>query len=225
VDDNQRWVRDHASATTSPGPYHSAVSSTVPHVYTSGLTSMVVITRATLAIGMVSAALLTYLVRLVLQWRRLSHVPGPLFASLSKGWMVKESLKGRQPTSFKEVNDKYGVYDPDPLSGPNLTTNAGSLARVGPNELITDDPEVLRKMMAARSEYTRGHCEAALSYHMKHLLKRHAGYNAMKFDPTRDNLFSMRDEVAHTKLRSKMAAGVSSHDLYLTKAITNQLSR
>lgn len=31
----------------------------------------------------------------------------------------------------------------------------------------------------------------------------------MKFDPTRDNLFSMRDEVAHTKLRAKMAAGVS----------------
>ena len=30
----------------------------------------------------------------------------------------------------------------------------------------------------------------------------------MKFDPARDNLFSMRDEVAHTKLRSKMAAGV-----------------
>jgi hypothetical protein len=35
----------------------------------------------------------------------------------------------------------------------------------------------------------------------------------MKFDPTRDNLFSMRDEVAHTKLRSKMAAGVSSFKL------------
>jgi hypothetical protein len=32
----------------------------------------------------------------------------------------------------------------------------------------------------------------------------------MKFDPSRDNLFSMRNEVAHTKLRSKMAAGVSS---------------
>jgi hypothetical protein len=31
----------------------------------------------------------------------------------------------------------------------------------------------------------------------------------MKFDPSRDNLFSMRDEVAHTKLRNKMAAGVS----------------
>ena len=31
----------------------------------------------------------------------------------------------------------------------------------------------------------------------------------MRFDPTRDNLFSMRDEAAHTKLRSKLAAGVS----------------
>jgi hypothetical protein len=70
---------------------------------------MPVITTATLIIGVLGAALITYLVRLVLQWRRLAHVPGPLFASLSKGWMVKESLKGRQPISFKEVNDQYGA--------------------------------------------------------------------------------------------------------------------
>jgi hypothetical protein len=43
----------------------------------------------------------------------------------------------------------------------------------------------------------------------------------MKFDPTRDNLFSMRDEVAHTKLRSKMAAGVRSLNFALTRAITD----
>ncbi|KAF1845545.1 cytochrome P450 [Cucurbitaria berberidis CBS 394.84] len=133
---------------------------------------------ATLAIGLASASLCAYLVHLVLQWRRLSHVPGPFWAALSKGWMVRESLKGRQPISFKDVNDKYG-----------------SLARVGPNELITNDPDVMRRMMAVRSTYTRGHW-----------------YNAMKFDPTRDNLFSMRDEVAHTKLRSKMAAGYSGKE-------------
>jgi hypothetical protein len=68
----------------------------------------------------------------------------------------------------------------------------GSLIRVGPNEVITNNPEVLRKVMSVRSAFTRGHF-----------------YNAMKFDPTRDNLFSMRDERAHTKLRAKMAAGVS----------------
>jgi hypothetical protein len=69
---------------------------------------MVATDRVTLAIGVVSAALCVYLVRLVLQWRRLSHVPGPFFASISKAWMVRESLRGRQPISFKEVNDKYG---------------------------------------------------------------------------------------------------------------------
>lgn len=31
----------------------------------------------------------------------------------------------------------------------------------------------------------------------------------MKFEPGRENLFAMRNEVAHTKLRNKMAAGVS----------------
>ncbi|KAH8731990.1 cytochrome P450 [Phaeosphaeriaceae sp. PMI808] len=134
--------------------------------------------RATLAIGVLGASIILCFARLVLRWRRLSHVPGPFWAALSKGWMVRESLKGRQPISFKEVNAKYG-----------------SLARVGPNELITDDPDVMRKMMAARSEYTRGYW-----------------YDAMKFDPTRDNLFSMRDEVAHAKLRSKMAAGYSGKE-------------
>ncbi|KAF9697527.1 hypothetical protein EKO04_004233 [Ascochyta lentis] len=92
--------------------------------------------------------------------------------------MVYQSQKRRQPYAFKEANDKYG-----------------SLVRVGPNEVITNQPDVLRKIMAVRSTYTRGHF-----------------YNAMKFDPTRDNLFSMRDEVAHTKLRSKMAAGYSGKE-------------
>lgn len=31
----------------------------------------------------------------------------------------------------------------------------------------------------------------------------------MKFDPTKDNLLSLRDEDAHKDLRAKMAAGVS----------------
>jgi hypothetical protein len=123
---------------------------------------MVATDRATLAIAVVSAALCAYLVRLVLQWRRLSHVPGPFFASISKLWMVRESLKGRQPISFKEVNDKYGGSRCDSRAGWPLLTETGTLARVGPNELITDDPELMRKMMAARSEYTRGRCKKPL---------------------------------------------------------------
>lgn len=40
-----------------------------------------------------------------------------------------------------------------------LISCTGSLIRVGPNEVITNNPEVLRKIMAVRSTYTRGHCE------------------------------------------------------------------
>ncbi|KAK1760102.1 cytochrome P450 [Echria macrotheca] len=114
----------------------------------------------------------------IASWYRLSHVPGPFWPSVSKFWMVRTALQGRQPEAFQEVSRKYGT-----------------LARVGPNELITDDPEVLRKMMAVRSPYTRG-----------------PWYNAMRFDPERDNLFSMRDEDAHTKLRLKMAFGYSGKE-------------
>lgn len=81
----------------------------VPRAPIPGAAAMGEIDRPTLAIGLLSASLLAYLVHLVLQWRRLSHVPGPFWAAISKGWMVRESLKGRQPISFKEANDKYGA--------------------------------------------------------------------------------------------------------------------
>jgi hypothetical protein len=47
--------------------------------------------------------------QMLVQWYRLSHVPGPFWAAFSKYWMVKESLKGRQPTAIKEANDRYGT--------------------------------------------------------------------------------------------------------------------
>ncbi len=125
--------------------------------------------KATVASWLLGAAVATFLLRTVMQWYRLSHVPGPFWAAFSKYWMVKQSLRGRQPTAIKEVNDKYGrsyslratlgttwyLYD-FALAYRRLP---GSLARIGPNELVTDDPEVLRKMMAVRSEYARGPCK------------------------------------------------------------------
>lgn len=67
----------------------------------------------------------------------------------------------------------------------------GSLARVGPNELVTCDPEILRRVWGVRSKYTRGDF-----------------YDAVRFDPERDNLISMRSDAAHRALKEKMAAGV-----------------
>ncbi|KAM5344057.1 hypothetical protein ACJ41O_012594 [Fusarium nematophilum] len=128
--------------------------------------------------GIASFAVALFLADTVRSWYRLSHVPGPFWAAFSKGWMVRQSLKGQQPYAIQEANEKYG-----------------SLVRIGPNELATDDPEMLRRMMAIRSAYSRG-----------------PWYNALRFEPGKDNLFSMRDDDAHMKLRNKMAAGYSGKE-------------
>lgn len=79
---------------------------------------------------------------------------------------------------FKEVNKKYGT-----------------LARVGPNDLITSDPAVMRRMSAVRSTY-----------------RRSEWYIGVRFNPGRDNIVSVRDEDQHNKLRSMMAAGYSGKE-------------
>jgi cytochrome P450 len=128
--------------------------------------------------GVLGALFLAYLVHVAWQWYRLSHIPGPFWISLSKFWLFQEALKRTQYTSLKEVTDHYG-----------------SLARVGPNILVTDDPEVLRKMLAVRSKYTKA-----------------SWFGAMRFEPGKDNLISIRDEEAHSRLRNKMAAGYSGKE-------------
>ncbi len=67
----------------------------------------------------------------------------------------------------------------------------GPLVRVGPNELITGDPDILRKIQAIRSPYRRSNW-----------------YDALRIDPTHNNVLSERNDEKHNALRAKMAAGV-----------------
>lgn len=68
----------------------------------------------------------------------------------------------------------------------------GSIARIGPNDLITSSPELIMHMSAVRSVYTR-----AAWY-----------YRSSRIEPGRDHIFSQVDEEKHTKRRQQMAAGV-----------------
>ena len=63
------------------------------------------------------SVLAIYLANTFRAWYRLSHIPGPFWPSLSKYWMVSQSLKGRQPDAIKELNDKYGKLAQSPLVG------------------------------------------------------------------------------------------------------------
>jgi hypothetical protein len=66
------------------------------------------------------------------------------------------------------------------------------LARIGPNQLLTSDEELIKKMNAARSKYSRG-----------------IWYKAFKFGAERENLMSEPDEVKHIDMRKRVFPGVS----------------
>ena len=69
--------------------------------------------------------------------------------------------------------------------------------RIGPDQLVTNDVALLRRMWGVRSPFRKG-----------------PFYEAVRFDPTKDNIISMRDPDLHACLRAKMAAGVSTNPLY-----------
>ncbi|KAI2638910.1 cytochrome P450 [Hypomontagnella submonticulosa] len=109
----------------------------------------------------------------VVAWYRLRHVDGPWLASFTYLWMLWITIKGRQSISYRETIQKYGP-----------------LVRIGPNELIIDDPEIIRRMNAARSKY-----------------RRSSWYSATRLDPYLPSLFNLQDAAEHDKLKAQLSFG------------------
>ncbi|KAK3395094.1 cytochrome P450 [Podospora didyma] len=128
-----------------------------------------------LSLGLVVYIVVSY----VSSWSRLRHIPGPPLASWSYLWMLRICFSGKQAERYKGVNAQYG----------------SRLVRIGPNDLITDDPDIIRRMNAARSPY-----------------RKSSWYYAMKLDPYEDSLFSLTDTAAHEKLRAKLAFGYGAKE-------------
>ncbi|KAK1979162.1 cytochrome P450 [Colletotrichum cereale] len=116
---------------------------------------------------------------MVRQYRRLRHFKGPPLAAVSGLWFLRVVTGRRGDLDLYRVSQRYG-----------------SLARVGPKDLLNDDPGLLRRMLAVRSEY-----------------RRSDWYDGMRFDPAKNNVLSSRDEDEHSKLRAKMAAGYSGREI------------
>lgn len=72
----------------------------------------------------------------------------------------------------------------------DLSFRYGALVRIGPNDLLSADPDHLRRMSAARSSYERS-----------------SWYKATRLDPYHDMMGSTMDKAAHAALRSKTVAG------------------
>jgi hypothetical protein len=95
---------------------------------------------------------------------------------------------------FHETTEKYGNSRTIPVLPQHILTGPiGSVARIGPNVVLTNNMDLLRRMGAARSPYTRSDW-----------------YLAFKLGPKEDNVFSMLDETKHNKRRAQMNNGVRS---------------
>ncbi|KAF5520379.1 Cytochrome P450 monooxygenase lolP1 [Colletotrichum aenigma] len=129
-------------------------------------------------IPLLAALLILLTVMNYRSWNRLRHIPGPPGAAFSKWWMLRNTLGGQMHLALKRACDDYGP-----------------VVRIGPNDLVTNDAELLRRMWAVRSPYRKG-----------------AWYQAVRFDPTRDNIISMRNDHDHNELRAKMAIGYSGKE-------------
>ncbi|KAH8879036.1 cytochrome P450 [Thozetella sp. PMI_491] len=110
-------------------------------------------------------------------WYRLSHIPGPRLASVSYAWVGYNTIKGLNYEAYQGLR----AY--------------GSLVRVGPNSLVSDDPDVFRRMSGIKSSY-----------------RRDTWYLATKFTYDMDTTFSIIDTAEHDKLKAKIIGGYSSRE-------------
>lgn len=72
----------------------------------------------------------------------------------------------------------------------------GPIARVSPVDVVTSDPDLVKHYLSVRGGY-----------------RRSDWYHGMRFDPSKDNCLSVRNEDQHTELRSKMAMGYSGREV------------
>ncbi|WYZ40986.1 hypothetical protein EsH8_IV_001327 [Colletotrichum jinshuiense] len=122
--------------------------------------------------------LIYYVFSSIVTWYRLRDFPGPIIGKFSYFWIMSNARSGRPAEHYTKLNRKHG-----------------SLVRVGPNDLVTDDPDIIRRMNGARSTYGRS-----------------SWYDSVKLNPHEDSMFSLRDVGAHDKLKAKCAGGYAGKE-------------
>ncbi|TLD31295.1 hypothetical protein PspLS_01879 [Pyricularia sp. CBS 133598] len=114
-------------------------------------------------------------------WVRLRQFPAASWVSnFSYLWLAKTTYSGRQYWVHRELHRKH----------------KSPLVRIGPNELMTDDPEIIRRISAARSGYVRD-----------------TWYITGRFNPYHDNMFTVLEPKAHKQFKSRTLHAYSGREL------------
>ncbi|KAK8083742.1 Fumagillin dodecapentaenoate synthase [Apiospora saccharicola] len=136
------------------------------------------LSRTGAILAALAALVLCYGIQAVVTWHRLRHIPGPFLASFSYLWLAKVTRSTRQWHIYRDLPQRYGL-----------------LVRVGPNEISTDDPDIIRKVSGVRSPYGKD-----------------SWYMGSRFNPYEDTMFTTLDVAAHDKQKAKTASAYSGRD-------------
>lgn len=129
-------------------------------------------------VAAVATAFFTYyVVSTAYSWYRLRKVPGPFLAGLSYLWTLSVAASGKDAWIYDELAKKYG-----------------HLIRAGPGLILTDDPNVLRRISGVRSTYAKD-----------------AFYHASLKHPDHDTMFSMLNIPEHDKRKAQLADSFGKH--------------
>ena len=113
---------------------------------------------------------------------RLRHIPGPFFARFSYLPHLYILCTGQVKTAYQGMHDR--------LAG------GGPFVTIAPGVVVTNDPDVLRRIGSARSPY-----------------RRHDWYRAARFHHEYENTGCIVDNEAHVKAKAKTASGYSGREV------------
>lgn len=118
----------------------------------------------------------------------LREFSGPWWAAYTRVWISKTIASADSAQIFVETNEKHG-----------------SIARIGPNHLVTSDPAVARRILAVGSKWRRG-----------------PWFDAIRIDPRVPNIVSERDPHKHNTMRRTMSAGYAGKDIDGLEDVVNE---
>ncbi|KAK5260716.1 hypothetical protein LTS03_011382 [Exophiala xenobiotica] len=134
---------------------------------------------AVIALSTLTLVVLYTGLSLLVNYRKCPQIKGPWLACVSELWLFRSTTAGRMYEDCASVLDQYG-----------------SLARIAPNKVVTNDPFIWAHMSAPRSRFTKG-----------------TWYDPTTLDPNQRNSLSQRDDKLHSVLRAKMTRGYSGKDI------------
>lgn len=147
------------------------------------------------------SAVLYLAIGALVNFRKLRQFKGPPLAAFSRAWLAWKTFNADLYRAEQQAIERYGAPEEiAPVRAPPLITMTGSVARIGPNLLVTDDADLVRHMNAPGSRWTRS-----------------SWFTGLRLDPRQDTVFSTRDEREHADLKAKETGAVRKPIIGSTK--------